>query len=401
MSGIVWYRADLRVDDHEALTQARQAHSLVKAVFIQRPLDTGSFDRGHAQIKFERETLQTLREELAQLGIELTLLTGDVVEQLGHFMKPGDVVYFHRMTGHYETLDEQAVLAHFTAEVYETQTLYRRNQIGSEELARVFSSFRKKVERSGHFEQPKTTIEESVATIAVPTNESDVAFPFAGGELTGRTRLKAYLEGPIFMYKETRNAFGRDDSSKLSAWLANGSLSPRRIMAELQCAERQHGANESTYWLYFELLWRDFFHLTMRETGNRLFCSNGLRDGQKTWERNQVAIDSWIAGQTGEPFVDAFMREIRATGWMSNRGRQITASYLIHELGQDWRIGAAYFESQLIDYDVASNYGNWAYIAGVGNATRTPRFNPEFQQQKYDPTGAFIRRWMSSETTEK
>ena len=164
-------------------------------------------------------------------------------------------------------------------------------------------------------------------------------------------------------------------------------------MTELQKAERKKGANESTYWLYFELLWRDFFHLTMRETGSRLFRSNGLKEGQYTWKTDQLAVERWIKGKTGVPFVDAFMNEIRETGWMSNRGRQIVASYLIHELKQDWRIGAQYFEQQLIDHDVASNYGNWAFIAGVGNATRTPRFDPVFQQQRYDPNENFTKRW--------
>lgn len=399
MAGVVWYRNDLRVDDHEALTQACAEQDKVRAVFIQQETE----QRGRQQVIFEQETLHALQNHLGQLGIELTILQGDTMEQLSHFTAPEDVLYFHRMTGFYEARLEQQVLQQYTAHIYETQTLHRREDIGSDELKRVFTAFRKRVEQSGRFEEPIDAPGE-IRYAEPPDKEkldSRTAFPFAGGETAGRNRLTAYLEGPVFTYKETRNGFDRDDSSKLSAWLANGSLSPRRVMAELQRAERKHGANESTYWLYFELLWRDFFHLTMRETGHRLFRSNGLRDGHLTWKTDQAAVDSWIAGQTGEPFVDAFMREIKETGWMSNRGRQITASYLIHDLKQDWRIGARYFESQLIDFDVASNYGNWAYIAGVGNATRTPQFNPEFQQQKYDPTGAFIRRWMSSETTEK
>ncbi|OIN66387.1 DASH family cryptochrome [Exiguobacterium sp. KRL4] len=400
MAGIVWYRNDLRVDDHQALSRACTEQETVRALFIQRETET----RGHQHVTFERETLESLRDHLGQLGIELTILRGETMEQLSRFIEPEDVVYFHRMTGFYEERLEQAVLRQFTACMYETQTLHLREDIGSDELKRVFTAFRKRVEESGRFAEPIEAPGE-VRYVEPPearaVDHPHTAFPFAGGEAAGRARLTEYLERPVFTYKETRNGFDRDDSSKLSAWLANGSLSPRRVMAELQRTERLHGANESTYWLYFELLWRDFFHLTMRETGHRLFRSNGLRDGHLTWETDQSAIDAWMAGRTGQPFVDAFMREIRETGWMSNRGRQITASYLIHDLKQDWRIGARYFEQQLIDYDVASNYGNWAYIAGVGNATRIPRFNPEFQQQKYDPAGAFIRRWMSSETTEK
>lgn len=400
MAGVVWYRKDLRVDDHEALMRACNEQNTVRAVFIQQE----SRDRGKQQVRFEQETLQSLREHLAQLGVELTILQGETIEQLTSIVQPEDIVYFHRMTGEFEARQENEVQERFTTRMYETQTLHLREDIGSDELKRVFTAFRKKVEHDGRFADPIEAPEE-VRYIELPQTRAGydprTAFPFMGGESAGLDRLAAYLERPIFTYKETRNGFDVDDSSKLSAWLANGSLSPRRVMAELQRTEREQGANESTYWLYFELLWRDFFHLTMRETGHRLFRSNGLRDGHLTWKTDQAAIDSWIAGETGEPFVDAFMREIKETGWMSNRGRQITASYLIHDLNQDWRIGARYFEQQLIDYDVASNYGNWAYIAGVGNATRTPRFNPEFQQQKYDPAKAFIRRWMSSETTEK
>lgn len=400
MAGVVWYRKDLRVDDHEALTRACEEQKTVRAVFVRQTAD----GRGKQQMTFEEETLKSLKEHLAQLGIELTILQGETVEQLTSFIQPEDVVYFHRMTGEYEVRQESEVQKRFTTRMYETQTLHLREDIGSDELKRVFTAFRKRVEHDGRFAEPieapgKIRYVEPSQTRAV--NDPRTAFPFMGGEAAGRNRLAAYLEQPIFTYKETRNGFDVDDSSKLSAWLANGSLSPRRVMAELQRTELEHGANESTYWLYFELLWRDFFHLTMRETGHRLFRSSGLKDGRLTWKTDQAAIDSWMAGETGEPFVDAFMREIKETGWMSNRGRQITASYLIHDLKQDWRIGARYFEQQLIDYDVASNYGNWAYIAGVGNATRTPRFNPEFQQQKYDPNKAFIRRWMSSETTEK
>jgi len=197
----------------------------------------------------------------------------------------------------------------------------------------------------------------------------------------------------IFRYKETRNGFRVDDSSKFSAWLANGSISPRRIMQELKETEALHGGNASTYWMYVELLWRDYFHLKMRCTGTRLFRASGLFDEKRSWPVDWPIVERWIEGRTGQPFVDAFMREIAETGWMSNRGRQITASYLVHELGQDWRVGAEYFESRLVDYDVASNYGNWAYIAGVLHPSGAKRFDPVWQQERYDPEEEFIRKW--------
>lgn len=393
MGAVVWYRNDLRVDDHEALRSACEEQDTIRAVYVKNHKEQ-LFERGAQQAKFEEETLVNLADHLSQIGIALDILEGKVNEALDSYLQTDDTVYFHKMTGTEEAASEQYVKDRYTVRSFEKQTLHRREDIGSDELKRVFTAFRKRVEAKGTFHDPldpptgiRLIREESVKA------DPEIAFPFRGGESAGRARLQEYFAEPVFTYKETRNGFLRDDSSKLSAWLANGSLSPRRVMAELQKAERKKGANESTYWLYFELLWRDFFHLTMRETGSRLFRSNGLKEGQYTWKTDQLAVERWIKGKTGVPFVDAFMNEIRETGWMSNRGRQIVASYLIHELKQDWRIGAQYFEQQLIDHDVASNYGNWAFIAGVGNATRTPRFDPVFQQQRYDSNEEFTKRW--------
>ncbi|MBF8152345.1 DASH family cryptochrome [Exiguobacterium sp. TBG-PICH-001] len=393
MGAVVWYRHDLRVDDHEALRSACEEQDVIRAVYVkdQRKRD---FKRGTQQARFEQETLENLADHLSQIGIALDIVEGEINETLDSYLQADDTIYFHKMTGTEEAASEQYIEDRYAVRSFETQTLHRREDIGSDELKRVFTAFRKRVEAKGTFYDPldPPTGIQLVKEESVEANH-EIAFPFRGGESAGRARLQEYLDEPVFTYKETRNGFLRNDSSKLSAWLANGSLSPRRVMAELQEAERKQGANESTYWLYFELLWRDFFHLTMRETGSRLFRSSGLKEGQRTWKTDQLAVERWIEGKTGVPFVDAFMNEIRETGWMSNRGRQIVASYLIHELKQDWRIGARYFEQQLIDYDVASNYGNWAFIAGVGNATRTPRFDPAFQQQRYDPNQQFTKRW--------
>jgi len=158
--------------------------------------------------------------------------------------------------------------------------------------------------------------------------------------------------------------------------------------------EREHTANESTYWLYFELLWREFFHWRALVDGRLLFKQSG-RAGKRlltTFEPRRFA--RWCAGDTDYPLVNALMRQLNATGWMSNRGRQIAASCLIHELALDWRYGAAYFEQQLIDYDVGSNYGNWQYIAGVGSDPRGGRqFNLEKQAADHDPDGVFTKKW--------
>merc|ERR1711915_1046028 len=165
-------------------------------------------------------------------------------------------------------------------------------------------------------------------------------------------RLRDYLWGShcVAKYKETRNGLvGKNYSTKFSPWLALGSLSPRMIFIMIKKYEKE----------------------------------------------DMDKFKAWADGRTGVPFVDANMRELKETGWMSNRGRQNVASFLVKDLGLDWRLGAEWFESQLLDHDVCSNYGNWNYAAGIGNDPRTDRkFNMVKQGLDYDAQGDFIRTWI-------
>ncbi|MGA1624603.1 MAG: FAD-binding domain-containing protein, partial [Prochlorothrix sp.] len=151
----------------------------------------------------------------------------------------------------------------------------------------------------------------------------------------------------------------------------------------------------STYWMVFELLWRDFFRFTAAQAGSTLFRSSGIQGLDVPWTVDWELFDRWRSGQTGYPFVDANLRELAATGFMSNRGRQNVASFLTKNLGLDWRMGAEWFESLLIDYDGCSNWGNWNYTAGVGNDGRGFRyFNLVKQARDYDPQGDYVRHWI-------
>lgn len=204
----------------------------------------------------------------------------------------------------------------------------------------------------------------------------------------------------ILSYKETRNQlFGLHYASFCSAPLALGSLSVRQLWQDIVQFEQQVEANESTYWLKFELLWREYFRWQFRKYGKLWFSKNGIKQAirqqpdfspPQLTERQQHKFQRWCAGQTGIDFVDANMQLLNKTGLMSNRGRQNVASYLMHDLNVDWRLGAAYFEQRLLDYDCASNWGNWAYIAGTGNSSER-RFNIAKQAQLYDADGSFVR----------
>jgi deoxyribodipyrimidine photo-lyase len=218
-----------------------------------------------------------------------------------------------------------------------------------------------------------------------------------GGEAAAWERLGRWFweEDRLRTYKETRNGMDGDAySSRLSPWLAHGCLSARSVQAEVARYEQERVANDSTYWMTFELLWRDYFQWIAQKHGAALFRPAGLRGVPVPWRRDEDLFERWCEGKTGFPIIDACMRELAATGFLGNRGRQVVTSFLTKNLGLDWRWGAEWFEAQLVDHDVGSNYGNWNYGAGVGNDARGFRyFQLATQAQKYDPDGAHARRW--------
>ncbi|MDG5766032.1 DASH family cryptochrome [Balneolales bacterium ANBcel1] len=252
--------------------------------------------------------------------------------------------------------------------------------------------------------------ERGLATIGAGIPPLDTLFPhenaesdpraaivFRGGEDQALARLDHYFwkTDELQKYKFKRNGLlGPDYSSKFSAWLANGCLSPRTIYDQVKQYESSRKKNVSTYWLIFELIWRDYFHFIMEKYCARLFHRDGLSPEPVSWQTDWERFQKWRDGETGIPFIDANMKELSATGYMSNRGRQNVASFLSKYLELDWRMGAEWFESMLIDYDVHSNWGNWAYVSGVGNDPRDRFFNILNQARKYDPKGAYVRHWL-------
>lgn len=257
---------------------------------------------------------------------------------------------------------------------------------------------------------------------ALPVNAKS-AHPFHGGEVTGHERIEHLLSsGSMTDYKDTRNGMlGTDFSTKLSAWLALGSITARQIHDYLLAFEDGtskigagakgygKGENKGTAAVRFELLWRDYFHLCTRKFESRLFRLQGFKnDYQTRWAspgaahlpehvRPQIKekIARFLEGRTGNGFIDASMRELFLTGYTSNRLRQNVASFLSKHMGIDWRYGAEWYESMLIDYDLSSNWGNWQYVAGVGNDPRETRmFNPVKQGFDYDPKGNYVKMWI-------
>jgi deoxyribodipyrimidine photo-lyase len=185
-----------------------------------------------------------------------------------------------------------------------------------------------------------------------------------------------------------------DYSTKFSPWLAQGCLSARRIIHRLNQYEDEVVSNDSTYWIYFELLWREYFQWYAEKYGEQMIAFSGIKDRSPNTSFYPERFQKWCQGTTPYPIVNACMRQLKATGYMSNRGRQLVASCFVHELSLDWRYGAAYMEQQLVDFDLGSNWGNWQYLAGVGADPRGHRqFDLNKQTQIYDPKQQFINHW--------
>lgn len=423
---IVWFRSDLRITDHEPLHRAAVTGAPVLPVYCFDPRQFGEtsfgFPRtGPARSRFLLEALTDLRASLRAVGSDLIVREGEpeaVIPALAR-MSNAAGVYFHQEVGTEELAVERALRRELAATEtvlrgFWGHTLVHRDDLPFQvdDVPEVFTAFRNAVERRWRvretFPAPRKLAAPTLPPGELPT-EADLDLPersttsptgmtFTGGETAGMARIEAYFwkADALRAYKETRNGMlGADYSSKFSPWLALGCLSPRTVYEEVKRYEERRVKNDSTYWLIFELLWRDYFRFILLKHGATLFLQAGLRGVKLPWKTDDAAFAAWRDGRTGFPLVDANMRELAATGFMSNRGRQNVASFLTKNLGIDWRRGAEWFESCLIDYDVASNYGNWNYAAGVGNDARGFRFfNIYKQAEDYDPQGAYVRHWL-------
>ncbi|MFG6107255.1 DASH family cryptochrome [Leptothoe sp. EHU-05/26/07-4] len=427
MINLVWYRNDLRLHDHEPIFRALQEDTQVIPVycFDPRHFSTTSFGfpkTGAFRGQFLLESVADLRHSLKQLGSNLIVRYGlpeDVIPQLARQFNIKAVFCHHEVTAEEVAVEKALQDALLTLGIplrtFWGATLYYPDDLpfGIDQLPELFSKFRKQVEKAvvvrnvfpTPVQLPKLAEVDvgqlpSLETLGLsaPLLDDRAVLMFKGGENAGQSRLHDYFWAKDCLkdYKQTRNGMlGADYSSKLSPWLALGCLSPRWIYEQVQAYESERVRNDSTYWLIFELLWRDFFRFICAKHGDRIFYRTGLQRLMIAWQEDWPRFQRWQAGKTGFPLVDANMRELAITGFMSNRGRQNVASFLTKNLGINWQMGAEWFESQLIDYDVCSNWGNWNYAAGVGNDARGFRyFNILKQSSMYDPTGDYIRHWL-------
>ncbi len=407
----------LRLDDNPLLNLPGDADAALAVCILPTP----QFDPNRASMRRRQLQLQLLwdfQQRLAALDIPLLLRAGDPAQILPGLLKqyqlerivaaePTAPEEYRWAAGlNWQWLDANSLLADALRPDLKT-------------LPRSFTAFRQQREPELQVlppqqQRPSTQALGKILSVAAARAMSDLPPPAAespisphlqqqlpAGFVTGQqhsepvvlARFTRYLQQHLAHYKLSRNALiGVDFASFLSVPLSRGTLSVRRAWQLIRQHELQYGQNESSYWLRFELLWREYFRHLQRKHPLAFFRHSGLGLHQVpgTARAAGEAFTRWQQGNTGLPFIDANMQLLANTGWMSNRGRQNVASYLMFHLGCDWRDGAAWFEQQLLDYDAASNWGNWAYIAGAGYSA--PRcFNPLKQALEYDSDAAFTR----------
>lgn len=434
---IFWFRHDLRLDDQPALHAACQAGTRhLLPVYCLPDLGERSpwgFARmGNHRRAWLASALDGLRQQLARTPCPLMVCVGPPTRVIPLLAKATGAarVVCEEVCAPFE----QAEVASLRAQGLHVQTVWQSSLLNPDslpfhvqDLPDSFTPFRQAVEQArispiaplpppnalppwppGFCAIPALTGSIDQLSTGLYQVRADATFPFghdgmAGDELSGRRHLSQYLARRLpDSYKQTRDALtGVNNSSKWSAWLATGALSARRIMAELRSYEDAHGATDGSYWLWFELLWRDYFRLLHMKHGIKLYRAGGL--GSRPAPTHDAAgFERWCNASTGDALVDAAMHELSATGYISNRLRQVVASYLVHELGGDWRAGVAWFESQLIDHDVYSNQGNWLYIAGRGTDPRGGRrFDTIKQATLHDPDGSYRRQWSRTATDQQ
>ena len=433
------FRQDLRLHDQLALhTALGLGCDYLLPVFCHRdPLEIspwGFVRTGKHRQAWLDSALAGLREQLAQRNCPLLECNGPPAAVLPELARAvgASVLVCEEIAAP----EEQAEVDALRQSGLHVHTVWQSSMLApdslpweSSRMPDVFTQFRQLIEKQGLFataalsapltlpswpEQaagiPEHLLYQAPSLSSGQVQRSDLSekrssFPywqpeFDGAETAALRHLANYFSSDLpHTYKRTRNGLhGISYSSKWSPWLSTGALSARQICVALNDFTSRQGANESTYWLWFELLWRDYFRFLHKKYGRRLYHASGLLPHTDILHQ-PAAFSLWCQGNTGEALVDAGMHELMATGYLSNRLRQVVASYLIYELGGDWRAGAAWFEAQLIDYDVYSNQGNWLYIAGRGTDPRGGRrFDVHKQTRQHDADGSYRRLWGQTAT---
>ncbi|SDP01613.1 deoxyribodipyrimidine photo-lyase [Mucilaginibacter sp. OK268] len=419
---LVWFRNDLRIHDNEILLEAVRKADKVLPVYCFDPYyfqqtASGTSKTGNFRARFLIEAVADLRKNLQGYGAELIIRTGNPAEVLPQLAEQYQVneVYHHREVAYEETgISEQVEAALWKLRLnlkhFIGHTLYHKEDLPFpiKDIPDSFAIFKKKVERDSnvrpcvptpeHIIVPEITDAGELPTLQQlgldePIDDSRATNYFQGGETAALVQLHKYFSQSEQAVKPKGSRGGATNSSKLSPWLSVGCISPRQVYWEIFKHSGDSYAQNASM-LKLELLWRDYFRFMFKKHGQKFIKAKNAESDEADIAVNELEFNKWAHGETGVPFIDACMHELNATGYICNQCRQIVATYLVHELKADWTLGAVYFEEKLIDYSPASNWGNWAFIAGVNDAKES-KYTIAAMQAK-DAESDFVTTWQHS-----
>ena len=391
--GLVWFRRDLRLDDNPAWAAATSARRYVVPLFVLDPRLVEA--AGPYRRRQLLATLQALDSALADHGGRLLVRVGDPARLVPEAVAALSVghAYWNADVTPFATRRDAAVESALTVPVHRSwgSLVHRPGTVLTAKgtLSRVFTPFYKAWKNQPWDPWPAPGDATLLDDPGEPLPALDEPPPMFEGESEARTRLEQFL-ARVDDYEVDRNRPAVDGTSMLSADLRFGTLSPRTVVEVVGEATLGRSA------FVRQLAWRDWYAHLLAELPGLPDHSMRERFDQIAWRDDRAEIAAWKGGYTGYPIVDAGMRQLRQTGWMHSRVRMIVGSFLVKDLLVDWRVGERHFRHLLVDGDMAQNVGNWQWVAGTGpDASPYHRiFNPVTQSRKFDPDGAYIRRWV-------
>ncbi len=415
---ILWFRQDLRLEDHAALAAAMAGGRPVLPVYVLDDAAAGPWAMGGASRWWLHHSLASLQAALAARGASLILRRGRAAELLPALLAETGAVEIHAGRMHEPWAREvEAALARTlpagTLHLHRTATLFDLEPIRTKTggIYGMYTPFARTLRAMG--DPPPAipaparipscpppasdTLAESLADWALLPTRPDWAAGFrtawTPGEAGAQSRLAAFVARAVHGYDIGRNLPGQEGTSMVSAHLHWGELSPGQVWRAAAAAPGK-GAGLPVY--LGEILWREFSAYLLWHNPHLPEQPLRPRFAALPWRRDPDGLRAWQRGRTGVPIVDAGMRQLWQTGWMHNRVRMIAASFLVKHLLIDWRAGEDWFWDTLVDADLASNAASWQWIAGSGIDSQPffRVFNPVSQGEKFDPDGAYVRAWV-------
>lgn len=409
---IIWFRNDLRLSDHPALSAAIERGRPLILLYILE--EDASRPLGGARSVWLHHSLMAFRETIDAKGGQLILKKGKADTVLNTIIKEtgAQAVYWNRRY-HKPNRDRDSAIKNalsqqgLTVESFKGNLLIEPWEVKTKSGTpyRVFTPFWRSVKDNLNVADPiadPNTLNSYSGKLEsdrlenwnlLPTNPDwgrKMMAYHTPGEAGAQNRLAEFLDGPIEDYAEGRDRPDKHLTSRLSPHLAHGEISPRQIWDA--CKDNEFTSRK----FLTEIGWREFSYSLLFY--NSELATKNFADGYDTmeWDHDDQSLDAWTKGQTGYPFVDAGMRQLWETGWMHNRVRMVVASFLIKHLMIDWRDGEDWFWDTLLEADLASNAASWQWVAGTG-ADAAPYFrvfNPFGQGEKFDPNGDYVRQWV-------